>query len=121
MLLESVSFDMMRIFGLNKKALFIVFLTMMVSIPCALKREFKEFLKIETNQSPSSGVNKAPCKTVCSFDQKVDLEQAERKIPPVKTWITKISESTSVIKAANEHSQFKEKVPTYLRNREILI
>lgn len=108
--------------NLNRKTLFIVFLTVMVSVPCALKRQLKEYLKIEVQQSSTSGTNKAPCKTVCSFDQQIKSEKEDRLTPPAKEYVSFSDVAKTAFNAgASQHDSFKEKIPTYLKNREFLI
>lgn len=122
--LKSTRFFMFR-FLLTYKHILIVFLTITIAVPCTIKKELKQHIGIETNQSPTN----TNVKTACHF---YSLKQTSKKkseyhkldkIPFAYAFIllkgTNVQKSVSTI--LDFHKLFKEKIPTHIRNQQFLI
>lgn len=103
----------------------LVTLALLVNIPCSLKRELKLLLAIEVNQGPHSGRGavKVPCTTYCGIQEGIHeaqfAKQQEPGFPLVRNTLTGVEKPFRQL--YNRFNAFKEKIPSYLLYRKLLV
>lgn len=103
----------------------LVTLALLVNIPCSLKRELKLLLAIEVNQGPQSGQGavKVPCTTYCGIQEGIQeaqfAKQQEPGFPALRNALTGGEVPFRLL--YDRFSALKEKIPSYLLYRKLLI
>ena len=103
----------------------IVLLTIVLAIPCSVKRDLKQQFNIESNQSEKNNSAKIGCASFCSSyinSNKKQKQQVFKKNVPPFSFIQKDRIVAHLIFPILDHYHFfKEKIPTHIRNQQFLI
>lgn len=105
----------------------IVLLTIVLAIPCSVKRDLKQQFQPKTSQSTNSNSPKIGCTTYCSVyleSNKRHKSQAFRKaaLPYSFVYTYKNEIVADLISPTLDNYHFyKEKIPTHIRNQQFLI
>ena len=103
----------------------IVLLTIVLAIPCSVKRDLKQQFNIESNQSTQRNVAKIGCASFCSSyikSNKKQKQQVFKKNIPRFSFVQKDRIVVHLIfPVLDQYHFFKEKIPTHIRNQQFLI
>lgn len=98
-------------------------LTVFLAVPCTVKREFKQWLIIETNQHPKSENPRIACSAFVQQEKQISKLKAEKIILP--NTIGDFNNSAAGIVNKTQLPDFytlqKEEIPTYLLLERFLI
>ena len=106
----------------------IVLLTIVLAIPCSVKRDLKQQFNIESNQSAKNNSAKIGCASFCSVyseSNKKQKSQTFRKAKPSYSFVYSYYKNETVVKfifpILDNYHFYKEKIPTHIRNQQFLI
>ena len=105
----------------------IVLLTIVLAIPCSVKKDLKQQFQSNSPQSTNSNSSKIGCTTYCSVyleSNKKHKSQAFRKaVLPYFFLYTNKNEIVSdlIFPTLDNYHFYKEKIPTHIRNQQFLI
>jgi hypothetical protein len=105
------------------RKILLIALTVFLAIPCTVKREFKQWLVIETNQHPKTENPRIVCSAFVQQEKQISKLKAEKIILP--NIIGDFNNSSAGIVNKTQLPDFytlqKEEIPTYLLFERFLI
>lgn len=103
----------------------IVLLTIILAIPCSVKRDLKQQFNIESNQSAKNNSAKIGYASFCASyikSNKKEKQQVFKKHKPPFSFVYKDRIVVHLISPVlDQYHFFKEKIPTHIRNQQFLI
>ena len=105
----------------------IVLLTIVMAIPCSVKRDLKQQFNIESNQSAKNNSAKIGCASFCSVYSESNKKQKSQTFRKAALPYSFLYEHESIITAdfiapiIDNYYFYKEKIPTHIRNQQFLI
>lgn len=114
----------MFLFQQYYRNLFIIIVSLLLLVPCSLKRELKHFISIETTPTSPVGNNKLVCTSFVDSSQSIKNQKEKKSIlPPFDE--NNFSFIHVSVEQKTAFSSFftdqKEKIPTYLLYEKFLI
>jgi hypothetical protein len=105
------------------RKILLIALTVFLAVPCTVKREFKQWLIIETNQHPKSENSRIACSSFVQQEKQITKLKAEKVILP--NTISDFKNSSARIINKTQLTDFytlqKEKIPSHLLFERFLI
>lgn len=105
------------------RKILLIALTVFLAFPCTVKREFKQWLIIETNQQPKSENPRIDCSSFVQQEKQSTKLNAEKIVLP--NIISDFKNSSARIVNKTQLPDFytsqKEKIPSYLLFERFLI
>lgn len=109
------------------RQIMIVLLTIVMAIPCSVKRDLKQQFRPESTQSTNSNSPKIGCTSFCSVyseSNKKQKSQTFRKAKPSYSFVYSYYKNETVVKfifpILDKYHFYKEKIPTHIREPTIL-
>ena len=103
----------------------IVLLTIVLAIPCSVKRDLKQQFNIESNQSAKNNSAKIGCASFCSSyinsNKKQKQKKKKKNVPPFSFIQKDRIVAHLIFPILDQYHFFKEKIPTHIRNQQFLI
>ena|SRR3990167_10719520 len=108
---------------LTYKKILLIALTLLLVIPCSVKRELKQQLHIETNQHAKWENSKIACSSLVQQEEQNTHQKAEKIILPNSNVCIDVSFATVIAKLPlpDVYSRQKEKVSSYILFERFLI
>lgn len=105
------------------RKILLIALTVFLAVPCTVKREFKQWLVIETNQQPKSENPRIACSSFVQQEKQSTKLKSEKIILPhtisdFKNSSTRIVNKTQL---TDFYTLQKEEIPSYLLFERFLI
>lgn len=98
-------------------------LTLLLAVPCTVKKDYKQWLKIETNQQPKSDNLRITCSPFVQQEKQIIKQKADKIILP--NTISEFENSSARIVNKTQLLGFyisqKEEIPSYLLFERFLI
>ena len=103
----------------------IVLLTIVLAIPCSVKRDLKQQFNIESNQPAKNNSAKIGYASFCSNYIKSNKEQKQQVFKKNASPFSFIQKDRVVahliFPILDQYHFYKEKIPTHIRNQQFLI
>ncbi|WP_093366805.1 hypothetical protein [Chryseobacterium sp.] len=105
----------------------IVLLTIVMAIPCSVKRDLKQQFRPESTQSTNSNSPKIGCTSFCSVYSESNKKQKSQTFRKAAFPYSSLYAHESIITAdfiapiIDNYHFYKEKIPTHIRNQQFLI
>ena len=101
----------------------VVALTVLMTVSCFAKKEFKQWLNIETSQQSKPNQQLTACNTFCQLQKHDKTEKEEKHTPPSPLCEIKKEHSgfAITIPLPDFYSRQKEKISSYLLFERFLI
>ncbi|KAF2519136.1 hypothetical protein E0W68_05025 [Flavobacterium salilacus subsp. salilacus] len=97
-------------------------LTMVIATPCSIKKLYADFVGIETSHKPNNGNVKVQCHVFVADEKENGKEETALLTSGFESfYFTAIPQESNSITTPGFFFSLKEKVPTYLLCRSLLI
>ena len=105
------------------RKILLIALTVLLAVPCTVKREFKQWLVIETNQQPKSENPRIACSAFVQQEKQSTKLKAEKIILPhtVGDFNNSSARIANKTQLPDCHTLQKEEIPSYLLFERFLI
>lgn len=103
----------------------IVLLTIVLAIPCSVKRDLKQQFNIESNQSSKNNSAKIGCASFCSSYIKSNKKEKQQVFKTHTVPFSFVHKDRIIVdptfSVLDQYHFFKEKISTHIRNQQFLI
>lgn len=101
----------------------LIALTVLLTVPCTVKREFKQWLIIETNQQPKSENPRIACSSFVQQEKQITKLKAEKIILPniISDFKNSSARIVNTTQLPDCYTSQKEEIPSYLLFERFLI
>ncbi|HSN47765.1 MAG TPA: hypothetical protein VLR29_03300 [Flavobacterium sp.] len=98
-------------------------LTLLLAVPCSVKRDYKQWLKIETTQNPNSENFRIACSPFVKLEKQILKQKAGKIIQPntISDFITRSARIVNKTQYPDFYTFQKEAIPSYLLFERFLI
>ena len=105
------------------RKILLIALTLFLAVPCTVKREFKQWLIIETNQHPKSENPRIACSAFVQQEKQIIKQKAGKIILPnaIRDFENSSARIENKIQLHSFYTSQKEAIPSYLLFERFLI
>ena len=123
MLSDDLLIFIMPEFRRTYKIVLILFLSILVNVPCFLKKELTQLFNVETQQNSSPASGKIACASYCSVQEEKRQEQVKEQSSTIHFSTKRFNPVPREIRGPEiaVYYSLKEKIPSYLLHRRFLI